>query len=229
MVPAASAAREQGDRDMGKKEDRLWNEGFEAACRVAERNGLEGLKAERRFRGVTGLMTRMTASEIDERSDDIKHLLFGTLRIAFVSVLHDDFGFGKQRIQKFLYKCDKFAEYLDHGWISWIDVIESIKESTGVNLMIEDGDQHFYHWQRPEAQDMYSEADLIEKEAWTARIDFLGLVDDGKGEVKTKDGGWCWKYGNQYDKIQIYDELGGIALAVNVLGASKPGEEKGND
>lgn len=213
---------------MSKKEDRLWAEGFERACDIAEREGIEKLLAERKFRGATGFHYRMTSSELDAASEDIKKLIFGTLRIAFVSVLHDEFGFGKTRITKFLDGLDKFATYLDYGWLYWMDAIKAIDDDLGINLMIENGEDHFRLWQRPEPKDVYSEVDLVEKDSWTARLNYLGLVDDGKGRVESKDHGWCWKYENQYDKIQIYDELGGIVLAVNALGARKPGEENEN-
>ena len=170
----------------------------------------------------------MTSSELDAASEDIKKLIFGTLRIAFVSVLHDEFGFGKQRITKFLDSLDKFATYLDYGWLYWMDAIKAIDDDLGINLMIENGEDHFRLWQRPEPKDVYDEADLVEKDSWVARLNYLGLVDDGKGAVESKDHGWCWKYDNQYDKIQIYDELGGIVLAVNALGAKRPGEENEN-
>ena len=34
---------------MSKKEDRLWNEGFERACEIAEKDGLERLMQERNY------------------------------------------------------------------------------------------------------------------------------------------------------------------------------------
>lgn len=209
---------------MSKKEDRLWAEGFDTACRIAEERGLEGLMAEKRFRGVTGVKCRITSTDLDTMGEEIKTIMFQTIRIAFCSVLHDKFGFGKKRISQLFDGIDKLAAYMDHGWIYWMDLIVEIQKRIGKDLSFAFDNENFRVWQRPEDQDFYDEADFIEKEAWDARIKFLGLTDDGK-QVKDRTGLWCWKYGDEYNKVRIYDELGGIILSVNYLGAKKPGDD----
>jgi len=210
---------------MGRKEDRIWQEGFEAACRIAEKDGLEGLALERRFRGVTGLRSRLTSQELYEQSEDIKKVMYATTEITFISVLHDEFGFGKQRLERLIKGIIKFDAYLEHGWAYMVDYINSIDKELGISLLANKMVDEVPFWQRPDPEDIYTEVDLIEKDAWIARLNFLGLTDDGEGRVQSKDGGWCWKYNNEYDKVQIYDELYGIVLAVNALGAKRPGEE----
>lgn len=208
---------------MSRKEDRIWGEGFERACQVAEEKGLEGLMAERKFRGVTGFTGRVTSSDLDKMDKDVKELIFATTRIAFCGVLHDEFNFGRKRIDKVMSGIDKLAEYMANGWIYWIDLVEEIRRVIGIDLSIHDGETHFLKYGRPENKDMYVEPDLIDSESWNSRIKSLGLVDDGK-QVTDTNGRWAWKYDNPYDKVQIYDELGGIMLAVAFLGAKKPGE-----
>ena len=207
---------------MSRKEDRLWSEGFERACDIARKKGLDGLFAEQRFRGITGFQGRLTSSDLDNSDKDVKNMIFSTLRIAYVGVLYDEFGFRGKRLTRFLHGVDKIASYLDHGWLYWIDIVDEIRQRVGIDLAIADGASHLTVYQRPANEDVYTE--LIDAQAWKARLDFLGLTDDGK-QVTDPAGRWCWKYKNEYDKVQIYDELGGILLAVNCLGASKPGRE----
>ena len=208
---------------MGKKEDRLYNEGFERACDIARAKGLDGLFAEQRMRGITGFKCRLTSSEIDYYSQELKDQVFGSIQIAFMSVLYDEFGFRGKRLARVQEGIDKMAAYMSNGWIYWTDMINEIKERTGHEIPLPDAVRNIRYYQRPDNEDIYSELDYINNEDWQARLNYLGLVDDGK-EVKDPGGLWSWKYKNPADKIQIYDELGGIVLAVNCLGARKPGE-----
>lgn len=210
---------------MSRKEDRLWGEGFARACEIAKKEGLQALFAEQRFRGLSGFHGRLTTTELDGYDSDIKNLIFAMLRISFVSVLYDEFGFRWKRLNRFLEAVDKIYEYTSNGWIYWIDMVEEIRQRIGFDLSIENGKTHMKTYDRPDNADIYEEPDLIVKGAWDKRLKSLGLMDDGT-QVSNPAGTMIWQYENEYDKIQIYDELGGIEIAVNRLGAKKPGEAK---
>ena len=207
---------------MSRKEDRIWGEGFERACEIAKRDGLDALLKEQRLRGAYGFTPRLTFSDLDLATDEIKHLTFSTMCIACVAVLHDDFGFGGKRVQKFLDGVDKVGKYMDKGWICWLDLIEGIKARLSVDLHVPDGDGHLLTYSRPANKDLYDE--LIDGALWKERIKALGLTDDGS-QVTDPGGRLCWEYKDEYDKVQIYDELGGVLLAVECLGAEKPGQD----
>ena len=210
---------------MSRKEDRLWSEGFARACRIAREKGLDGLFDEERFRNITGFKGRLTSSDLDSYDSDVKELIFQMVRITFVAILHDAFGFGEKRLKKFVEMTDKFAQYSQKGWLYWADVIDEIREKTGIDMSIVEGETRLNTYKRPENADLYEEPDLIDDRAWRARLKELGLTDNGEC-VSDKTGTLQWRYKTNFDKIQIYDELTGILWATEFLGARKPGETK---
>ena len=180
---------------MSRKEDRLWSEGFERACEIARKDGLQALFDEQRFRGITGFRGRLTSSELEYCDMDVKNLIFGLFRICFVSVLYDEFGFRQKRLTRFLAATDKISEYARHGWIYWVDIVDAIRERVEVDLSIADGKNHLKSYDRPDNEDMYEEPDLIDEKAWTARLRSLGLQDDGT-RVTNPSGTLYWEYDN---------------------------------
>ena len=59
-----------------------------------------------------------------------------TFTILGVAALHDAFGFGEKRCQKFMDKMGEGAEYLMNDLATWEDYIGAIKEELGMNLKI---------------------------------------------------------------------------------------------
>lgn len=54
--------------------------------------------------------------------------------IMAIAVLHDEFGFGQKRCQKFMAGMDKASDYIDQGLAEWIDYVQAIKEELGIEL-----------------------------------------------------------------------------------------------
>ena len=54
--------------------------------------------------------------------------------IAYVPliVLHDKWGFGKKRLEKFLYEFAEQIDCLENQYVSFDDMIEAIKDETGL-------------------------------------------------------------------------------------------------
>lgn len=211
---------------MSAKEDRLWSDGYEAACQTAREKGIDGLLAEERARGLMGFNGRLTITDLDYNrySNRIKLVTFQTLRIAFVSILHDEFGFGRQRIDKFLHLIDKMFVYSAKGWVYWMDYIDRIQTELGKSIPVDINDDiQLINYKRPENKDFYEPTDWIDKKEWEGLLERLDLIDTGR-RVTSKDGADSWEYKDEYDIIQVYDNLCGIEYAVKYLGAHKPGE-----
>lgn len=51
-----------------------------------------------------------------------------------IAVLHDDFGFGEKRCQRFINGFDRAADYINDGLAEWIDYVDAIKEELGIVL-----------------------------------------------------------------------------------------------
>lgn len=111
-------------------------DGLLLAQRIVREGGAEALGREIKFRGVTGIHTSLAAKDLDKASEKIKEMTLDTFTILSIAALHDAFGFGEKRCQRFMDKVAEGAELLMDDLATWSDYIESIKEELGLNLEI---------------------------------------------------------------------------------------------
>lgn len=109
-------------------------DGLDLARRITREGGLEALEKECRFRGVTGIHTSLARKDLDKASEKIKQLVSECCVIMAIAVLHDEFGFGQKRCQKFMVGMDKASDYINQGLAEWIDYVQAIKEELGIEL-----------------------------------------------------------------------------------------------
>lgn len=107
-------------------------DGLDLARRITREGGLEALEKECRFRGVTGIHTPLARKDLDKASEKIKQIVSECCVIMAIAVLHDEFGFGQKRCQKFMTGMDKASDYIDQGLAEWIDYVQAIKEELGI-------------------------------------------------------------------------------------------------
>lgn len=79
-------------------------EGMELALRIAKDKGIEELEKEVRFRQKTGISLNVTRQELNKASNKIKEMTLDTFTLLSVAALHDAFGFGKQRCERYMKK-----------------------------------------------------------------------------------------------------------------------------
>lgn len=115
-------------------------DGLDLAYRIVQQGGIEALKKELKFRGVTGIKTSLAAKDLGKAlgkaREAIKEMTLDTITILALAVLHDDFGFGEKRCQKFMDGMDRGAQFLVDDLATWPDYIESIKEQMGIDVTI---------------------------------------------------------------------------------------------
>lgn len=122
---------------MGQKEKLMMQyrtDGMEYALRIAKEQGIEALEKEVKARKWSGISLRVTQKEIDEASMAIKHRCLDTLTIVGVLTLHDEFGFGFKRIQRYLQRFTTKAECLLEDYATWEDYQNIIKDELGFDL-----------------------------------------------------------------------------------------------
>lgn len=111
-------------------------EGMEFALRLAKDKGIEELEKEVRFRNRAGVSLNLTRQEIAAGSDKIKNMTFDTMLAMSLMTLRDEFTFGKKRLERFK---DRFAEKaasLAEDYCTWLDIVDVLKEETGIDLEI---------------------------------------------------------------------------------------------
>jgi hypothetical protein len=109
-------------------------DGLDLARRITREGWLEALEKECRFRGVTGIHTSLARKDLDKASEKIKQLVSECCVIMAIAVLHDEFGFGQKRCQKFMDGMDRGADYLMDDMATWEDYRRSIKEELNLDL-----------------------------------------------------------------------------------------------
>ena len=82
-------------------------DGLDLARRIVRQGGIEALEQECKFRGVTGVHTSLAAKDLDKASAKMKEVISDCFVIMSIAVLHDDFGFGQKRCQKFMDGMDR--------------------------------------------------------------------------------------------------------------------------
>ena len=111
-------------------------DGLSIALRIAKEGGIEALEKEIKFRGITGIHTSLASKDLDKASEQIKEITLDTFAVMSVAVLHDEFGFGEKRCQRYMDGINKAAEYIVNGLVTWLDYIAAIKEEIGLDLRI---------------------------------------------------------------------------------------------
>ena len=119
-----------------KDYDRGRNDGLAMALRIVESDGIEGLRREIKFRGVTGIHTTLAKKELDQASKQIKEMTLDTMIVLAVATLHDEFDFGQKRCQRFMDRLELKAGCLIDDLATWTDYINAIKDEIGLELSL---------------------------------------------------------------------------------------------
>ena len=111
-------------------------DGLSLALRITRDGGVEALEKEVRFRNISGIHTSLATKDLDKASEKIKEMTLDTFTIIGIAALHDAFGFGEKRCQRWMDKVMEGADYLANGLATWEDYINEIKEQLNITLDI---------------------------------------------------------------------------------------------
>lgn len=99
-----------------------------------QKNGLEAFADELRFRKAAGVsIIAKTKKELDEYMNAV-------LKISLVfalSVLHDEFGFGKERCERFMKRYNLKTKSLALSDVSWQEQMSVIENELGIEVKFE--------------------------------------------------------------------------------------------
>ena len=194
------------------------DEGLLLADKVVDESGPEGLKAEIRFRNITGVRTSFTQKELHAAAEDMKRFILYHDRIAMVAAVHDALRIGPKRMRRVLDKYNKLGAYLYHGWMEWIDVIQDIKARLKIDLedaFLTDQEAEI-RYAYPTMEDCYDSPDWVDNDAWRAMLRASGFHElpdqdvNGKFNLYDPNGVLCFSYTGGYQRIQMYDFLMGV-------------------
>lgn len=192
------------------------DEGLGIALRILEGGGdAESIRKEIMFRERTGITIGLSNEELDKASRKVKALTVGTMKIAFAAAVSDSYGFGPKRLRKVLDSFEKLTEYMDNGWLYWLDMVEELKARYKIDLSIEEGETMLRHYSHPASDDLWEEPDLVRKPDWDCVLKETGFT-----EGVSKDGNPCifdgpvplLEYHDEYEKVDAFCMLQGVLL-----------------
>ena len=79
-------------------------------------------------------MNRQEKIEVERRVMASKKLTFDIMTSALIIALHDEMGFGIQRLERVMRRMAKESDYMYNGMIGWMDYKEYAEEKTGLKL-----------------------------------------------------------------------------------------------
>ncbi|MBQ9699329.1 MAG: hypothetical protein IJV71_01780 [Lachnospiraceae bacterium] len=98
--------------------------------------GIEGLEEEIKYRNISLVPIAVSKEKMDECVNNIKMNTIDTMLILSASTLRDEFGFGKDRLARFIERFNFKAECLVDGCCTWDDQMTTLAEECGIKLSI---------------------------------------------------------------------------------------------
>lgn len=123
------------------KEEQARREGMAYALKIAKEKGIEGLEEELRFRNATRIPVAVSRKACDECIQKIKENTVDTVIILSAVTLHDEFGFGAQRLKRFQERFEYKAECISEDYTNWNEQIEILKQECGLEYFIRKNDK----------------------------------------------------------------------------------------
>lgn len=105
-----------------------------------KKKGLEELQRVTRQRNLAGLRTLIDPRELDQDFRDATLQILDTVLIMSLIVLKDEFDFGTKRLDRFKKRFNDKTECLETGNVTWIDMIEQVREENNIKLDLRKND-----------------------------------------------------------------------------------------
>lgn len=121
---------------MTSKEEQARREGMSYALRYAREHGLDALEADLKKRGAYNIPVRISDKELKAFTDNAKNMMLDTVLILTSVTLHDEFGFGKKRLEQFKKRFNFKAECIGEDFASWQDMIDILRDECGLEYGI---------------------------------------------------------------------------------------------
>lgn len=123
------------------KEELARREGMSYALRYAKANGLEALENDLKRRGAYNIPVRISDKDLKEFTNNAKMMLLDTVLILASMTLHDEFGFGKSRLERFIKRFNFKAECIGEDYTTWQEQIDILKDECGLEYKLRMNDK----------------------------------------------------------------------------------------
>lgn len=121
---------------MGKMELERYG-GARWVLELIDKIGLEEARKELEWRGVMNAPLNIEVAEIRRFENDLKESCKRSLSAMTCMTLHDEFGFGHDRLEKFIKRWNLKVDCLHEDLVSWEDYASILKEECGIDIDVE--------------------------------------------------------------------------------------------
>ena len=121
---------------MGKlsKEELARYSGAGWAIRLAETKGIEAAKDELKQRGALNIPLGVKKTDLDQFCESEKTNTLVTVMMMTVVTLRDEFGFGAERIHRFIDRFNTKTKCLVENYVNWEELRDQLAEETGIRI-----------------------------------------------------------------------------------------------
>lgn len=125
---------------MGKlsKEEMARFQGAAWALRMVEEKGLEATQKDLDQRGIRHLPLACNKNDIRKFEEYEKKNTLATVLMMTCMTLRDEYGFGFDRMNRFIRRFNTKTECLVDGYVNWKELQETIREETGILIPLPD-------------------------------------------------------------------------------------------
>jgi hypothetical protein len=125
---------------MGKlsKEEMARFQGAAWALRMVEEKGLEATQKALEQRGIRHLPLACNKQDIRKFEEYEKKNTLATVLMMTCMTLRDEYGFGFDRMTRFIKRFNYKTACLVDGYVHWKELQETIKEETGILIPLPD-------------------------------------------------------------------------------------------
>ena len=119
---------------MGKlsKEEVARYSGANWLIEYAKKNGLEAAEKELEMRGARNIPLGVNKTDLHKFEVEEKRNTIATILLMACATLHDEYGFGYDRMNRFINRFNTKTECLVDKYVDWEDIQQTIQEETGL-------------------------------------------------------------------------------------------------
>ena len=118
------------------KEEIARRSGMMYALKIAKEKGIEGLEEEIKYRNITEIPIAIKRDKLNECIENIKLNTIDTILVLSAVTLRDEFGFGKERLARFIERFNLKTDCLVGEYCTWDDLRQNLEEECGIKLSI---------------------------------------------------------------------------------------------
>jgi len=109
-------------------------EGMGYALKSIEETSLDEFRKELEYRKRTGITALVTPKELKQMRDILTEDALKVAMVFAVYALHDEFGFGQDRIKRFVARYELKAEHFAQGLYTFQELQQMLADETGLEV-----------------------------------------------------------------------------------------------